>query len=129
MPGDGAATPGLPAGAGREERPLGELREEMAREQSWLERVAMNGRASGYGRLTCDDVRRRLDEFFRLLENAGTTHKTRRDARSHFAHWLRRELMRERGAAAPRGGAGDGGDVGRILHDDAPGRFRQEDLW
>ena len=79
-----------------------------------------------------EGLRRKLNEFFALLENAGTATKSRRDAHRHFAYWLRRELLRERGERGGRasrcGGATDGG-VGIVLHDNSPERFRQEDLW
>lgn len=59
---------------------------------SWSEIVTMNTRNSGYKDFTMDMFKTYLKRFFEKLQNEGEKVKSPKDAKSHFARWLKIEL-------------------------------------
>ena len=77
------------------ELPLADCRDELRRNQSWLEQFCMNLRSAGHADITPDGLLAWLDRFFAKLQNEGEGRKSARDAQSHFARWLNIELEKQ----------------------------------
>lgn len=75
---------------------LAECRDELRRNQSWLEQFCMNLRSAGHADTTPDGLLEWLDRFFAKLQNEGEERKSARDAQSHFARWLNIELEKQK---------------------------------
>lgn len=75
---------------------LDECYEELSRDMSWSEIVTMNTRNSGYKNFTMDMFKTYLKHFFEKLQNEGEVRKSPKDAKSHFARWLKIELEKQR---------------------------------
>ncbi len=75
---------------------LDECYEELSRDMSWSEIVTMNTRNSGYKDFTVDMFKTYLKRFFEKLQNEGEKVKSPKDAKSHFARWLKIELEKQR---------------------------------
>lgn len=75
---------------------LNECYEELSRDMSWSEIVTMNTRNSGYKDFTVDMFKTYLKHFFEKLQNEGEVRKAPKDAKSHFARWLKIELEKQR---------------------------------
>lgn len=75
---------------------LDECYEELSRDMSWSEIVTMNIRNSGYKNFTMDMFKTYLKRFFEKLQNEGEKVKSPKDAKSHFARWLKIELEKQR---------------------------------
>lgn len=74
------------------DKSLDECYQELKSNQSWAEAVTMNTRSSGYRDFDLDSFYECLEQFFMKLQNEGETHKSPKDAMSHFARWLLIEL-------------------------------------
>ena len=59
----------------------------------WSETVCMNEH------ITKEAFKAHLEYFFKMLQNRGETKKSVRDAKHHFASWIKIELSRESGKA------------------------------
>ena len=75
---------------------LADCRDELRRNQSWLEQFCMNLHAAGHADITPDGLLAWLDRFFAKLQNEGEERKSARDAQSHFARWLNIELEKQK---------------------------------
>lgn len=74
---------------------LPECRDELRRNQTWLEQFCMNIRASGHTDIILENLLQWLDRFFAKLQNEGEERKSVKDAQSHFARWLNIELEKQ----------------------------------
>ncbi len=70
--------------------------DELANDRSWVEVVTMNTRSSGHKDFTIGAFMEYLRLFFQKLQNEGETRKSPKDAKSHFANWLRIELDKKK---------------------------------
>ena len=75
---------------------LAECRDELRRNQTWLEQFCMNLHAAGHAGITPDGLLAWLDRFFAKLQNEGEERKSAKDAQSHFARWLNIELEKQK---------------------------------
>lgn len=74
------------------DKSLDECYIEIRDDKSWMEAVCINTRSSGYGSFTPEIFYSKLEEFFMKLQNEGEHSKSPKDAKSHFARWLKLEL-------------------------------------
>lgn len=74
------------------EKSLDECYVELRDDRAWMEAVCMNTRSSGFRTFTPDVFCSKLEEFFMKLQNEGEYSKSPKDAKSHFARWLKLEL-------------------------------------
>ena len=77
------------------DKKLGECHEELSRDTGWIEIVTMNTRSSGYKDFTEDMFKAYLKRFFEKLQNEGEKVKSPKNAKSHFARWLKIELEKQ----------------------------------
>lgn len=75
---------------------LAECRDELRRNQTWLDQFGMNLRSGGHPGITQECLLQWLDRFFAKLQNEGVTRKSASDAQHHFANWLRIELEKQK---------------------------------
>ena len=75
---------------------LAECRDELRRNQPWLDQFGMNLRSGGHPEITQECLLQWLDRFFAKLQNEGVTRKSASDAQHHFANWLRIELEKQK---------------------------------
>lgn len=68
------------------DKSLNDCFNELSECSSWYEVVCMNNH------ITFDKFKELLKQFFRKLQNEGETKKNAKDAKSHFARWLKIEL-------------------------------------
>ena len=76
------------------DKTLSECYDELSCDRSWIEVVTMNTRNSGHKDFTIDMFGMYLKRFFDKLQNEGEVRKSPKDAKSHFARWLNKELQR-----------------------------------
>lgn len=75
---------------------VAECRDELRRNQPWLDQFSMNLRSAGYPDITRECLLQWLDRFFAKLQNEGVTRKSAGDAQHHFANWLKIELEKQK---------------------------------
>ena len=80
---------------------LGECRDELRRNQPWLDQFSMNLRSGGHPEITQECLLQWLDRFFAKLQNEGVTRKSASDAQHHFANWLKIELEKQKHTGNP----------------------------
>ncbi len=78
------------------DKKLDECYEELSGDMFWSEAVTRNTRNSGYKNFTMDMFKTYLKHFFEKLQNEGEVRKSPKDAKSHFARWLKIELEKQR---------------------------------
>lgn len=74
------------------EKKISEVESILLSDTYWIETLCMNKHTEGFVGLTVQDVAAWISKYFRKLENEGETHKTIKDAKSHFANWWKIEL-------------------------------------
>lgn len=77
---------------------LNDCKQELLSDEYWKETVCINIRSSGFSDFTPKTFDSYISSFFMKLENEGENSKSVKDAKSHFARWLKIELKNEKDA-------------------------------